>query len=337
MTIPLLNEDSKALRIGFLGVGRIGQQRMVGIMETGVVGSVVLCDPAPDMVEAAADLVPGAVIMGSFNELLQQRLDGLVIATPSALHAEQSIEALHRGIAVFCQKPLGRTQTEVAAVVAAAKRADRLLSVDLSYRYTDGMQQIREIIRSGGLGNVYAADLVFHNAYGPEKQWFYEKSLSGGGCVMDLGVHLTDLALWALDFPDILNVEGNLFANGVAIKGDSDGVEDFAVAKIELAGGAVIRLSCSWHLHAGVDAVIEASFYGTSGGAKIRNLGGSFMDFTAERFNSTRTEVLSVPPDNWSPRAGAEWARSLRHSCKYDPDCASIIAVSRILDGIYQR
>jgi predicted dehydrogenase len=48
---------------------------------------------------------------------------------------------------------------------------------------------------------VFAVDLVFHNAYGPDKPWFYDPELSGGGCVMDLGVHLVDLALWSLDFP----------------------------------------------------------------------------------------------------------------------------------------
>src|SRR5947199_289519 len=83
-----------------------------------------------------------------------------------------SIRALKRGAAVFCQKPLGRTAAEARAVIDAARAADRLLCVDLSYRFTDGMRRIRELVRAGALGRVYAVDLVFHNAYGPDKAWF---------------------------------------------------------------------------------------------------------------------------------------------------------------------
>lgn len=97
-------------------------------------------------------------------------------------------------------------------MVETARHVDRLLSVDLSYRYTDGMRQIRDLIASGELGTVFAVDLTFHNAYGPSKPWFYDKALSGGGCVIDLGVHLVDLLLWVLGFPDVARVESRLFA-----------------------------------------------------------------------------------------------------------------------------
>jgi predicted dehydrogenase len=68
------------------------------------------------------------------------------------LHARQAMAALERGVAVFCQKPLGRDEAEVQAVVAAAEQADRLLAVDLSYRHTAAVQTIAEPIRSGELG-----------------------------------------------------------------------------------------------------------------------------------------------------------------------------------------
>src|SRR5262249_2128900 len=109
------------------------------------------------------------------------------------------------------QKPLGRTAAEVEAVVDAARTADQLLAVDLSYRFTEGMRLIRGLVGSGKLGRIYAADLVFHNAYGPDKGWFYDAALSGGGCVMDLGVHLVDRALWMLDFPAVGEVSARLF------------------------------------------------------------------------------------------------------------------------------
>ncbi|MBR7513789.1 Gfo/Idh/MocA family oxidoreductase, partial [Mycobacterium tuberculosis] len=80
--------------------------------------------------------------------------DGIVIATPSALHAEQSIRALDAGAAVFCQKPLGRTAAEVRAVVDAARNADRLLGLDLSCRHTEAMRRIRALIQAGELGRI---------------------------------------------------------------------------------------------------------------------------------------------------------------------------------------
>ncbi|MBD0275402.1 MAG: Gfo/Idh/MocA family oxidoreductase, partial [Acetobacteraceae bacterium] len=244
-------------RLGFLGVGWIGRHRMQAILETGLAEVAAIADPSPETAAEAARLAPGAELVPALDDLLDMGVDGVVIATPSALHAEQSIRALGRGAAVFCQKPLGRTAPEARGVVDAARAADRLLDVDLSYRFTEGMRRIREAVRSGGLGRVYAADLVFHNAYGPDKPWFYDPALSGGGCVMDLGVHLVDLALWTLDFPQVSGVSGALFAGSERLRGARpDRAEDYAVATVELETGAALRLACSWRLHAGRDAVI---------------------------------------------------------------------------------
>src|SRR5581483_11998218 len=96
----------------------------------------------------------------------------------------------------------------------AARKADRLLGVDLSYRFISQAKAIRDLVRQGELGEVFAAELMFHNAYGPDKDWFYERALSGGGCVIDLGIHLIDLALWNLNFPKVTNVASRLFAQG---------------------------------------------------------------------------------------------------------------------------
>src|SRR5690606_23712639 len=109
----------------------------------------------------------GARACEHLGQLLELDLDGIVIATPSALHAEQAIAAFERGVAVFCQKPLGRDAIETQRVVSAARAANRLLGVDLSYRHTRAMQKIREVVRAGGIGAPFAVDLVFHNAYGP--------------------------------------------------------------------------------------------------------------------------------------------------------------------------
>ena len=324
-------------RVGFLGVGWIGRHRMQAIVDTGAVEVAGIADASPEMTAEAGKLAPQARAVSSLDELLDLRLDGLVIATPSALHAEQSIRALGEGAAVFCQKPLGRTAPEAQAVVNAARTADRLLGVDFSYRYTEGMRRIREIVRSGELGRVHAVDLVFHNAYGPDKPWFYDPALSGGGCVMDLGVHLVDLALWALNFPDVAGVSARLFAGGEPLGGRRDRVEDYAVATLDLGTGAAVQLACSWRLQAGRDAIISAAFYGTEGGAALHNVNGSFYDFTAERYRGTATKTLSTPPDAWGGRAAAEWATRLAAGVRFDAGADQLVTVAQVIDRIYGR
>jgi predicted dehydrogenase len=322
-------------RVGFLGVGWIGRHRMEAMLATGAIEAAAIADPSDAMAADALKLAPDAERVADLEALLALDLDGVVIATPSALHAEQSIRALGRGVAVFCQKPLGRTEAEVGAVIDAARRADRLLAIDLSYRFTEGVQRIRDEIRSGGLGRVHAADLVFHNAYGPDKPWFYDPALSGGGCVMDLGVHLVDLALWLLPGAEVAQVDSVLHAAGRPLA--AGGVEDYAVATLKLDTGAVVRLACSWRLPAGQDAVISAAFYGEGAGVELRNVDGSFYDFVAERFDGAVRRTLAEPPDAWGGRAGADWARRLAAGVRYDPEVESALAVARVLDRIYDR
>jgi predicted dehydrogenase len=324
-------------RLGFLGVGWIGRHRMEAISDTGVAEVAAVSDPSPEMVAAAKEAAPGARVAGGLDELLEMGLDGIVIATPSALHAEQSVRALEAGAAVFCQKPLGRDAAEARRVVDAARAAGRLLSVDFSYRFTEGMRAIRERVRAGELGKVFAVDLVFHNAYGPDKPWFYDPALSGGGCVMDLGVHLVDLALWTLGWPAVESVSSRLFRDGAAL-GSAPGVcEDYATATLGLEEGTTVNLTCSWRVSAGQDAVIGAAFYGTGGGAALKNVNGSFYDFNAELYHGTARETLASPPDAWGGRAAADWARRLAEGERYDPACERLVEVDAVLDRIYGR
>lgn len=320
-------------RVGFLGVGWIGRHRMAAMLDGGRIEAVALADPNPDMAREALGLAPGAAACADLDDLLAQGLDGLVIATPSALHAEQTQRALDAGVAVFCQKPLGRNEAEIQAAIAAAKRADRLLAVDLSYRHTAAVQALKAQIGTGALGRVHAVDLTFHNAYGPDKPWFYDAALSGGGCVMDLGVHLVDLCLWLLD-EEVAGVEAHLLRQGRPLKARSE-AEDYAVATLVLSSGVVVRLACSWRLPAGQDAVIEAAFYGDGGGAAMRNVGGSFYDFEATAFEGVTPRRLTSPPDDWGGRAAQAWAQALAEGGRYDPAVEDLLRVARTLDRIY--
>jgi predicted dehydrogenase len=296
-------------RLGFLGVGWIGRSRLDAIERAGAAEVAAVADPA------IADA------LDSLDELLEQDLDGIVIATPSALHAEQAIAALERGVPVFCQKPLGRTADEVRLVVDAARRNNLLLGVDLSYREAEAFRAARRA--AGSVGEIFAADLVFHNAYGPRNEWSYDPALAGGGCVIDLGVHLVDLAVWILDVVPAV-VRSRLVGSPI---------EHWATAELD-----EVRLACSWNLPAGQEAVIRASFYGTEGGVEVRNVGGSFYDFTCERLSGTERETLVAPPDPWGGRAAVGWAERLAGGATFDAEEAQQhVRVAEIIDRIYER
>jgi predicted dehydrogenase len=285
---------------------------------------------------AAAGAIPGITAVQTLDELLETGVDGVVIATPSALHAEQAVTALQRGVAVFCQKPLGRSAAEAARVVDAARAADRLLAVDLSYRTLQAAVEARQIIAHGGIGSCFAAELVFHNGYGPDKPWFSSRRLAGGGCVMDLGTHLLDLGLWLTGDRTATVESARLLRRGSPL-GDAgdDAVEDFAVAHLTTDGGVTLRMSCSWHLPVGCDCAFEATVYGTEGAVSIRNVGGSFYDFVAYRHRGTAAELLADPPDAWGPRALAAWSRSLAEGGRFDPEADQLVEGAAILDEIY--
>jgi len=324
-------------RLGFAGVGWIGRNRLQALAESTSAQISAVTDPDETCVRACREIVPTVQVLDSFDDLLAQDLDAIVIATPSALHAEQAIAAFNKGLAVFCQKPLGRNAAEVRGVVEAARRADRLLGVDLSYRWTRAASLMRNAVRSGRVGRIFHADLVFHNAYGPGKPWFYDLRLAGGGCVIDLGVHLVDLALWTMDFPHIIETESRLYNKGVLLKRNSSVVEDFATAHLLTEDHAGITLACSWNLHAGCEAVIAARFYGDQGAVVVENVNGSFYDFRASLCKGTRTMALVEPPDPWFGRAAVEWVHKLRRNRQFDPEAEEHSAVAEVLDRIYGR
>jgi predicted dehydrogenase len=324
-------------RLGFLGAGWIGRHRLEAVAKSGLAEITAIAEPSTEMMREAEKLAPDAEKFSRLEDLAESNLDGVVIATPSALHAEQSTWALEHGMAVFCQKPLARTRAENAAVINAAKKADRLLGVDLSYRHVEAVKKVREVIESGALGKIFAVEMVFHNAYGPDKPWFYDPKLSGGGCVVDLGIHLVDLALWWLDSPKITNITSRLFREGQSLAPGASVVEDFGSARVDLENGATIKIDCSWKLNAGTDAIISGTVYGSKGGACFRNVNGSFFDFVAESYQGRNRQTLAEPPDAWGGRAIINWVRQLQQSPNYRSEIESLIEVAAILDQIYGR
>lgn len=310
---------------------------MQSLAASGLAEVVGVADPDPaarDAVRAASDHIE---LAPDLESLLALGLDGIVIATPSAQHATQAITALQHGVAVYSQKPLARSRAETLNVVEAARQANRLLGVDLCYRHTDAARALREVLIGGELGRVYTADLLFHNAYGPDKAWFRQRHLSGGGCLMDLGTHLIDLTLWLTGAAGAEVACARLLRGGGSVSPEADEVEDFALAQLQTTTEVTVRLACSWSLPAGRDCVFECTFYGTEGGVSMRNRDGSFYDFVAERFAGTARQQMTGPGDEWGARGICAWAERLAGANRFDAAAAAeLLALAGVLDDIYR-
>lgn len=342
LDFTLMKTSRAPVRLGFLGTGWVGRMRMQALLDAQVALELPLaqycavCDPSPEAAAAAADMVDDTRICATLDDLLDQDLDGVVIATPSALHADQCVEVLESGKAVFCQKPLARTSAETARVIQSAWLANRLLGVDFSYRHLQGMDTLRKLVAAGELGQVFAIDLTFHNASGPDKPWFYDMAASGGGCVMDLGIHLVDLAMWIMNSGDVNQLSSSLFCQGKRQRPPYKMAEDYAIAEFGL-GEARVRLNCSWNLHLGKGSVIEAHFHGTKGGAVLRNMNGSFFDFELVQTRGTSSKRITGDPDTWGGRALLDWVMRLAENNQYDSSVEQALKVAHVIDRIYCR
>lgn len=335
---PAARPDSQGRRrprLGFIGLGWIGRKRL-DALDPASMEVAALADSDPARLRSATQAHPDAVATTDIESMLDAGLDGVVIATPNGLHARQAIACLETGIPVFCQKPLATNLADVQRIVAAARNADRLLGIDFCYRHVSGMQELRRRLQAREIGEVVAVDLTFHNAYGPDKSWCHDFRLAGGGCLMDLGVHLLDLSLWLQGMPPTERVRSRLFAQGAPVQ-VGGAVEDLAFAEFIQANGAVVRLACSWHAHIGQDAIIRVAIAGTRGGAQWTNIDGSFYDFQLDLIHGTSRERLGADAGgDWGPCALQAWIEQLRVSNRFDPRADDIVRSAALIEEVYR-
>ena len=333
MIWPADETERRLPLLGFLGLGWIGGLRLEAVESSGVAHVAALCEPDAERLATAGRRHPEAARYTQVRELLREtRLDGLVIATPNALHASQALAALEEGVPVFVQKPLGVSRAEVDLVLERARRADRLVGVDYCYRYLRGAQRLRDWTRSGELGDVHLLEAVFHNAYGPDKAWCFDPRVAGGGALLDLGVHLLDLIFWILGPASPLDLDGWT----LDVQGHS-GIDRFAGLHLRLEPGPRVRLTTSWHAHAGKDCDFRLTLHGTQGAAELRNVAGSFYDFELVRRTGRSEEVLDRESREWMPRALLAWIERLTESAGYDPAAEVSLATAEVIDRVYGR
>jgi predicted dehydrogenase len=207
--------------------------------------------------------------VGYSDLLAQPGVDAIAISTPNALHASQAAEALRAGKHVLVQKPLALSFGDASGLIDLSRETRRLLFVDYSYRFLDTLRVLRD---EGKRPRSITA--VFHNIYGPgtEKAWFFDPKLSGGGALIDLGVHLLDLALWLVEPRSVDLLEADL---------DGAPIEHRAALRLQV-DDVRVDLAVSWNADLPETAIfldVEAE----RGRVRWENVAGSFFRFRTVR------------------------------------------------------
>jgi predicted dehydrogenase len=200
----------------------------------------------------------------------------VAICTPNALHAGQARQALASGKDVLVQKPLALAAADAEATVQAAAQAKRLLVVDYSYRFLATLASLRGAIDRP----VVAARATFHNIYGPgqDKKWFFNAQLSGGGALIDLGVHLLDLGLFLLQPRQVVLEQVTLQREA--------GVEHAAALRVA-CDATPFDVEVSWHAPLSQSRIAIELHLDNGSIACWENVEGSFFHFRARRDGAT--------------------------------------------------
>ena len=210
-------------------------------------------------------------------------LDAISICAPNHLHAPVAIAALESGKHVLCEKPLARTGAEAEEIVRTARETGRVVHIAFTQRERGDVQVLKRHILNGNLGRIYhvKATWMRRNGIPGMGSWFTNKEMAGGGPLIDLGVHMIDMALFLMDEPEIESVSCATYAelgpqgrggrgDGKTIVGDAYEVEDLATAFIRLSGGATLNLEAGWAAYRESSDDFGLTLYGTDGGAEMR-------------------------------------------------------------------
>jgi len=296
---------SDVIKVGVIGAGGIGSQ--VHIPAYKALPGVEIVAVADTNLERAQKVakengIPHA--FADYRDLLA--LDGISVVsvcTPNAFHAQQSIAALEAGKNVLCEKPMAIRVEDANAMVETAKRTGKLLMIGLTNRFRADFQTMRQYVRDGLLGEIYyiKAGWLRRSGIPGYGSWFTNKDLAGGGCLLDIGVHFLDIAMWISGFPKPVSVSGTKFAKfgprGKALGGwgadiyrsgnQRFDVDDLATAFIRMENGAVLALEVSWASHTGGEGENYVRIFGTDGGIEYAS---QYTDYPV-RYHSDRDGV----------------------------------------------
>jgi predicted dehydrogenase len=317
---------------GIVGCGLIGKKRLLSLPK----GSVkAVCDLDPQRAQSLAQLAAGCAVASDLDALLSRSdVEAVIVATLNASLAEIAQQAVTAGKCVLVEKPAARTVVELEGLAAAAAKTGALVRVGYNHRFHPALLKAREIVDSGALGPLMFIRARYGHGgrVGYEREWRADPKLSGGGELIDQGVHLIDLAGWFLgDFSVVEGHAGTYFWDMA--------VDDNAFMSLRTASGqtAWLHASCTeWK------NLFSFEIYGREGKLHVEGLGGSYG---VERLYYYRMLPEMGPPETtiWEyPRGDDSWRiemeaflEDIRLNRTPEPGLKEAIATLRVVESIY--
>lgn len=246
------------LKVGVVGTGGIFKfAHLPGWLacndEVEIVG---FCDAFRPSAEAIAKDFAGVKVYDDYRDLIADpSIDIVGIGTPNVFHSEIAIASLRNGKHVFCEKPDAVSPLEAQRMADAARESGKLLMTTRNNRFSEEAKFLKRVSGQGQLGELYMGRCGWIRRRGIPGAggWFTTKALSGGGPLIDLGVHMIDLAMWLAGNPRPVTVSGSTYrkfvdrsnSDGKMNKGTFD-VEDLAAGFIRFDNGASLQIEFSW-------------------------------------------------------------------------------------------
>lgn len=322
--------------VGVIGLG-LGKAHLAGYLKDDRVEVVGLADLDAGLVERTAAAHDVAHAFTSYRDLLALGPDLVSVCLPNFLHAPVTIDVLDAGAHVLCEKPMALNAAQARDMAAAARRNGRYLMIALNNRFRTETQILKKLIEQDVLGEIYYARTGWLRRSGipGTGTWFTRKAQAGGGPLIDLGVHMIDLARWLMGNPRPASVAGATFNR---LSGRVEGVfdvEDLAAAFIRFEGGTTLVAETSWASHVAAEGSY-VKLMGTRGGAEITG-----NDLTV--YTELHGEQVDITPA-YAPR---EWSDCIAAEIAHFVDCIRTrrtpmstgeqgVEIMQILDGIYE-
>lgn len=300
-------QELRPLRVGLVGAGNIAEAHLKAYQLIPGVEVVALADPADERRQLVGELYHIPDLTRDYQQIIERDdIDLISVCTPNHMHAPVTIAALEHGKHVLCEKPLARSTAEGEQMIEAALRNGRVLRVAFNHRERGDVQTLKRYITGGGLGRIYHAKATWMRRSGIPGigGWFTNREMAGGGPLIDLGVHVLDMALYLLDEPDVISVSAATYSElGPRGRGGSRPgqtligaggyeVEDLATAFLRLANGATLLIEASWAVYGKAGDDFGVTLYGTEGGAQI-----DVKNYGSENTLQIFTDTAGVPSE----------------------------------------
>jgi len=275
----------KEIKVGIVGFGFMGRAHTYGYKTLPLyyrdlpfkITLRAVADPVPGVAARAAEELGFTYATQNPGDVFADpEIDIVDICTPNIYHKEGIIRALAAGKHVYCDKPLGMNPEEAREMAVQAARARGVSQMTLQYRFVPAIRRARQLIESGFLGRpVQFRAAYLHSGYiDPQRpfSWRLDRARSGGGAVMDLGVHAIDLVRLLLgEFRTVSCLQRTFIRQRPRPEGDAQAtvdVDDVTLAQAELANGAVGTLEFS-RLATGAEDELRLELYGEKGGLRF--------------------------------------------------------------------